>query len=58
MGKKLLNGKKVLKMSQPNSHSKSCPVKTIHPTDFGLLPSWRSISRAPAQELSASWDHF
>ena len=29
-------------MSVTNLHSKSRPVQTFHPTDFGLLPSWRS----------------
>ncbi len=27
-----------------------------HPTDLGLLPSWISISRPPAQEFSPSWN--
>ena len=58
MGQKLQDGKKVLQMSVTNLHSKSRPVQTIHPTDLGLLPTWRSILRPPAQEFSPSWDHF
>ena len=58
MGQKLQDGKKVLEMSVTNLHSKSRPVQTIHPTDLGLLPTWRSILRPPAQEFSPSWDNF
>ena len=58
MGQKLQDGKKVLQMSVTNLHSKSRPVQTIHPTDLGLLPTWRSILRPPAQEFSPSWDNF
>ena len=56
MGQKLQDGKKVLEMSVTILHSKCRPVQTIHPTDLGLLPSWISISRAPAQEFSPSWN--
>ena len=58
MGQKLQDGKKGLEMSVTNPHSKSRPAQTIHPTDLGLLPTWRSILRAPAQEFSPSWDNF
>ena len=58
MGQKLQDGKKVLEMSVTNLHSECCLVKTIHPTDLGLLPTWRSILRAPAQEFSHSWENF
>ena len=54
MGQILQDGKKVLEMSVTNLHSESHPVQTIHPTDLGLLPTWRSILRAPAQEFSHS----
>ena len=47
MGQKLQDGKKVLEMSVTTLHSKSRPVQTIHPTDLGLLPSWRSTSCLP-----------
>ena len=43
MGQKLQDGKKLLEMSQIHPHSKSHPVQTIHPTDLGLLPSWKSM---------------
>ena len=56
MGQKLQDGKKVLEMSQLRPHSKGHPVQTIHPTDLGLLPSWKSIFAAPAQEFSPSWN--
>ena len=56
MGQKLQDGKKVFEMSQLHPHSKSRPVQTIHPTDLGLLPSWKSIFAAPAQEFSPSWN--
>ncbi len=56
MGQKLHDGKKVLEMSQLRPHSKSRPVQTIHPTDLGLLPSWKSIFGAPAPEFSPSWN--
>ena len=46
----------MLEMSVTILHSKCRPVQTIHPTDLGLLPSWISISRAPAQEFSPSWN--
>ena len=58
MGQKLQDGKKVHEMSQTNLHSESRPVQTIHPTDLGLLPSWRSSYGAPAQtqsQLSIDW---
>ena len=58
MGQKLQDGKKGLEMSVTNFHSVIRPVQTIHPTDFGLLPTWRSILRPPAQEFSPSWDNF
>ena len=58
MGQKLQDGKKVLEMSVTTLHSKCRPIQTIHPTDLGLLPSWISISRPPAQEFSPSWDNF
>ena len=35
-------------------HSMSRHVQTIHPTDLALLPSWKSIFGAPAQEFSPS----
>ena len=54
MGQKLQDGKKVLEMSVTTLHSKCRPIQTIHPTDLGLLPSWISISRPPAQEFSPS----
>ena len=56
MGQKLQDGKKVLEMSQLHPHSKSRPVQTIHPTDLGLLPSWKSIVCAPAQRFPTFWD--
>ena len=56
MGQILQDGKKVLEMSVTTLHSKSRPVQTIYPTDLGLLPSWFSISRPPAQEFSPSWN--
>ena len=56
MGQKLQDGKKVLEMSVTTLHSKCRPIQTIHPTDLGLLPSWISISRPPAQEFSPSWN--
>ena len=56
MGQKLQDGKKVLEMSQIHPHSKSHPVQTIHPTDLGLLPSWKSMVGPPTQEFSPSWD--
>ena len=56
MGQKLQDGKKVLEMSQLHPHSKSRPVQTIHPTDLALLPIWKSIFGAPAQEFSPSWN--
>ena len=56
MSQKLQDGKKVLEMSQLQPHSKSRPVQTIHPTDLALLPSWKSIFAAPAQEFSPSWN--
>ena len=56
MGQKLQDGKKVLEMSQLHPHLESRPVQTIHPTDLGLLPSWKSIFGAPAQEFSPSWN--
>ena len=37
-------------------HSMSRHVQTIHPTDLALLPSWKSIFAAPAQEFSPSWN--
>ena len=58
MGQKLQDGKKVLEMSVTNLHSESRPVQTIYPTDLGLLPTWRSILRAPAQDFSPAWDNF
>ena len=58
MGQKLQDGKKVLEMSVTNLHSGSRPVQTIYPTDLGLLPTWRSILRAPAQDFSPAWDNF
>ena len=58
MGQKLQDEKKVLEMSVTKLHSESRPVQTIHPTDLGLLPTWRSILRAPAQKFSPSWDNF
>ena len=56
MGQKLQDGKKVLAMSQLHPHSKTRPVQTIHPTDLGLIPTWKSIVGAPAQGFPASWD--
>ena len=56
MGQKLQDGKKVLEMSQIHPHSKSHLVQTIHPTDLGLLPSWKSMVGPPTQEFSPSWD--
>ena len=56
MGQKLQDGNKVLEMSVTTLHSKCRPDQTIHPTDLGLLPSWISISRPPAQEFSPSWN--
>ena len=58
MGQKQQDGKKVLEMSVTTLNSKCRPDQTIHPTDLGLLPSWISISRPPAQEFSPSWDNF
>ena len=55
MGQKLQDGKKVLEMSQLHPHSNSRHFQTIHPTDLGLLPSWKSIVGAPTQEFSPSW---
>ena len=52
---KLQDGKKVLEMSQLHPHSNSRHFQTIHPTDLGLLPSWKSIVGAPTQEFSPSW---
>ena len=37
-------------------HSETHPVQTIHPTDLGLIPTWKSIVWAPAQGFPASWD--
>ena len=56
MGQKLQDGEKVLEMSQLHPHSKTRPVQTIHPTDLGLLPSWKSIVCAPAQRFPTFWD--
>ena len=56
MGQKLQDGKKVLEMSQLHPHSNSRHFQTIHPTDLGLLPSWKSIVAPPAQEFSPSWN--
>ena len=55
-GSKAAGRKKVLEMSVTTLHSKCRPIQTIHPTDLGLLPSWISISRPPAQEFSPSWN--
>ena len=55
MGQKLQDGKKVLEMSQLHPHSNSRHFQTIHPTDLGLLPSWKSIVGPPTQEFSPSW---
>ena len=37
-------------------HSETHHVQTIHPTDLGLLPSWKSIVCAPAQRFPTFWD--
>ena len=37
-------------------HSMIRHVQTIHPTDLGLLPSWKSIVCAPAQRFTTFWD--
>ena len=56
MGQNLQDGKKVLWVSLIKPHSESRPVQTIHPTDLGLLPSWKSIVCAPAQRFPTFWD--
>ena len=56
MGQNLQDGKKVLWMVIIKPHSETCPVQTIHPTDLGLLPSWKSIVCAPAQRFPTFWD--
>ena len=43
-------------MALKRPHSESRPVKTIHPTNLGLIPTWISIVCAPAQEFSPSWN--
>ena len=37
-------------------HSESRHFQTIHPTDLGLIPTWKSIVWAPAQGFPASWN--
>ena len=56
MGQKQQAGKKELEMSQIHPHSRSHPVQTIHPTDLGLLPSWKSMVGPPTQEFFPTWD--
>ena len=57
-GSKAVGRKKVLEIFVSTLHSNCRPVQTIHPTDLGLLPSWKSMVGAPAQEFSPPWDHF
>ena len=56
MGQNLQDGKKVLWVSLMKPHSETHPVQTIHPTDLGLIPTWKSIVWAPAQGFPTSWD--